>query len=407
MDASMLYALRDPAGIPTHPMVFMLLGILTFALHIFSVQLMLGASGLTLYGAFSKDARWRRLALAMVDIAKVAVSVSIVLGVAPLLFVQVIYDPFWYTSNVLSARWVIGFIAILTVAYLAMYRFYFANYGNKDARRPPRSSWAMVVSIALMLVVGFIMHVLTSEMLHPDKWMQWYAPNGEVDPSGSGLHAYNLFRFGFFISLSVPVVGAWLLAYRRFFSVRGDMEPTYLEWAAGLGVKLLTVGGFLSTVLAVLWMVTLPEKLAGFALSPWSLLILIGAAGFSGLGYLSRNNRHTMAYWGIALGVAFGLLIAVGREMLRYAALNGVHGYNFLDYQVNMDWYSTLLFFATFAIVGGTVLSYYLGVAWKAAQSEGVYTPGPVLQKLGKASIALIALWIVQYFAVGFYVWVQ
>ncbi|OZA11274.1 MAG: hypothetical protein B7X94_05450, partial [Hydrogenophilales bacterium 17-62-8] len=124
MDAAMLYALRDPAGVSAHPVIFLVLGVLTWALHIAAVQVMLGASALTIFGALSRDAHWRRLAAAMLSTAKVAVSVAIVLGVAPLLFVQVIYDPFWYTSNVLSARWVIGFIIILIAAYLALYTFY-------------------------------------------------------------------------------------------------------------------------------------------------------------------------------------------------------------------------------------------------------------------------------------------
>ena len=136
MDAAMLYALRDPAGVPSHPLVFLVLGVLTWALHIAAVQVMLGASALTLYGAFSRNPYWRRLAAAMLSTAKIAVSVAIVLGVAPLLFVQVIYDPFWYTSNVLSARWVIGFIVILIVAYLAMYMFYYRN--PKLATQPVR-----------------------------------------------------------------------------------------------------------------------------------------------------------------------------------------------------------------------------------------------------------------------------
>ena len=41
MNAEMLLALRDPAGVPSHPLVFLLLGVLTFALHIAAVQVML------------------------------------------------------------------------------------------------------------------------------------------------------------------------------------------------------------------------------------------------------------------------------------------------------------------------------------------------------------------------------
>ena len=62
MNAEMLLALRDPAGVPSHPLVFLLLGVLTFALHIAAVQVMLGSGALVLAGAFRADARWRRLA---------------------------------------------------------------------------------------------------------------------------------------------------------------------------------------------------------------------------------------------------------------------------------------------------------------------------------------------------------
>ena len=93
MTPDMLYALRDPAGIPSHPIVFLMLGVLTLALHLAAVHVMLGAGALTLRGAFSASPHWRRLAAAMLSTSKIAVSVAIVLGVAPLLFVQVVYDP--------------------------------------------------------------------------------------------------------------------------------------------------------------------------------------------------------------------------------------------------------------------------------------------------------------------------
>ena len=206
MTPDMLHALRDPAGVPSHPLVFLILGVITFALHMAAVNVMLGTGALTLRGAFSANAHWRRLAVAMLTTSKIAVSVAIVLGVAPLLFVQVVYDPFWYTSNVLSAWWVMGFIALLIAGYIALYIFYWKNH-DIEAEGGKGSVW-LVLSLALLLAVGFIVHSLTNQMLFPENWMGWYAPQGVVNPDGHSLHYWNLPRFGFFIALSAPVTGA-------------------------------------------------------------------------------------------------------------------------------------------------------------------------------------------------------
>ena len=149
MTPDMLHALRDPAGVPAHPLVFLILGVITFALHMAAVNVMLGTGALTLRGAFSANAHWRRLAVAMLTTSKIAVSVAIVLGVAPLLFVQVVYDPFWYTSNVLSAWWVMGFIALLIAGYIALYIFYWKNH-DIEAEGGKGSVW-LVLSLALLL----------------------------------------------------------------------------------------------------------------------------------------------------------------------------------------------------------------------------------------------------------------
>lgn len=402
--SAMQYALRDPAGLPFFPHLFLLLNVVVFALHIFAVQLMLGASGISIYGAYSNDANWRRLSLAMLDVAKIAVSVAIVVGVAPLLFVQVVYDPHWYVSNVLSANWVIGFIVLLIVGYWFMYMFYFKNY-NKDYSRPPKSRWSMVVSIAILLVVGFIMHMLTYQMLAPDQWQQWYMTNGQVDTTGSGIHDYNLWRFFFFISMSVPVVGGWIVAYRRFFTPRADIDQTYLDWAGSLGVKLMQIGSGIALVFFIGWMMTLPEHTASFAWSIWAIAAAVAIIGYGAMAVLVKGKMHQWGYLTPVVAVVVGLVIALMREIYRFNVLNGVFQYNPFDYPVNMDWYSTILFLGTFGVLGGVVLAYLLTVAWKAGQTEGVYTPGPVVRRLGTLSIALIALWIVQYFAIGFYIW--
>ncbi len=402
----MMYALRNPAGIPTYPIVFIALGVLTFAMHIFFVQLMLGTSLITLIGAFSQNAYWRRLGAAMLEIAKVSVSVAIVIGVAPLLFVQVTYDPHWYTSNVLSADWVISFIVLLILAYWAMYFYYFRNNKEKDKTLQPKSRWSMVVSLALMLVVGFIMHSLTKQMLHPELWQEWYMQNGTLDYSGSQLHAFSPWRFAFFISLAIPVAGAMLVTYRRFKSVREDADHDYLNWAASVGKKWMLVGSVISTVLYIGWMMTLPETAGNFATSFWG--ILGGAAvlfyGVWGLIRL-RGEARICSYMALPMGLVVGLVVAISREVLRYDILNGFFNYSFFDYKVITDWYSTGLFFLTFAIVGGSVLAYFLTIAWKAGQTVGVYTPGETVNKMGTIAIWIMTLWMVQFFAVGFYIW--
>ena len=407
MDAAMLYALRDPAGVPSHPIVFLVLGVLTWALHIAAVQVMLGASSLTLFGAFSSNPHWRRLAAAMLSTAKVAVSVAIVLGVAPLLFVQVIYDPFWYTSNVLSARWVIGFILILILAYLAMYTFYYRN--PSLATQPTRSAAHLLVSLVLMLVVGWIMHVLSYQMLLPEQWMSWYAPNGHIDPSGSSLHGYSATRFAFFILLSVAVIAAWLFAYRRYLMGRTEEDAAYIAWLLPLAHKLMLAGGVLAVASGALWLVTLPEKMAWFATSAWvwvSAIVLLATAFFPRL----LGDKLDHALWGyapFALGAVALIVVGAAREALRFVTLLGTHGYDALDYKINLDWYSISLFFITFAVLGGVVLGYLLTVAWKSGQTKGVYTPSPALTRLGNLSIGLLVLWIVQYFAIGFYLWAR
>ena len=414
MDAQALIALRDVAGIPTHPLVFLILGVATFALHIAAVQITLGASGLTVWGALSSDPHKRRLAQSMVMVAKFMLSVAIVLGVAPLLFVQVTYDPSWYTSNVLSAWWVIGFIIILIVAALLWFGFHSKN--DKLGSTPKTFCPTLaILSIVLLLVVGFIMHVLTYQMLSPEKWMSWYAPNGVLDTSGTVLHDYSLPRFLFFIMMSVPVVGAVLVGYRRYYLPRlGDeslnMSREYLDWVGRLGQNLIAVGGVLVVLLGIWWMATLPEKVASFAYSPWAILSLIFLLGFAAFARWVNSGGRMDSYWAYAVlgvGAVAGIVVAIAREILRYDILAIAHGYNPLDYPINMDWYSTILFFVTFLVVGAGALGYLITVAWKAGQTQGVYTPSPAIERIGNIAIWLIALWIVQYFAIGFYIWLS
>jgi hypothetical protein len=205
----------------------------------------------------------------------------------------------------------------------------------------------------------------------------------------------------------LPVIGAWLIAYRRYLSVRPDADMNYLKWCAHLGVELVRYGTLVTVSLGVAWMMTLPEKAASFATTPWPVLSFIIMSVPLLLTLIMKNEFKAWGYIPLTLALATGIVIAASREALRHAVLNGVHQYDFMDYKINMDWYSTVLFFATFALIGGTTLSYLITVAWRAGQTKGVYTPGPVVRRMGTIAIALLVGWIIQYFVVGFIVWAR
>jgi hypothetical protein len=155
MDASILLALRDPAGVPFYPVVFQALYVLTWALHAAFVLLALGAMGLSIFGTFSQksDSHWKLLTPHLIQTGKISISILIVLGVAPLLFTQAIYDPNWYVANTLSGMWVFIFIYTLVVAYIMYYWYYYANKKHEGGGK-----LIGIISFALLVFSGLLMH---------------------------------------------------------------------------------------------------------------------------------------------------------------------------------------------------------------------------------------------------------
>ena len=390
---NMLYALRDPAGLPFYPWAFFGVGILTWAMHFFAVALVLGGIAVALWGLSQNTPHWQRLAYAMANVSKIAVSAAIVLGVAPLLAVQVYYDPMWYTSNVLSAYWVIGFILILIVAYSAHYVFYFRN---KENPQRARAIWSIIVAGAGYVLAGFIMHSLSYQTLSPEQWLNWYAPEGHIDNSGTRLHDFNLWRFGYWLALSAPITGAYMMAYATYWSTRRDQDHAWLDFVYQLGARWVLWGSVIAAALLAAYFATLPEKLSAYRTSVWALLWL-AATLLPGVIALRARNRAFRCGYRPVLGAALGmLLVAVGREMVRYYAI--IPYYDFMDYKVNLDWFTTGVFGFTFLVLGASTLGYLLTVAWKAGKTEGMYQASDTMHLWGRFNLVLIIFWTLGYF---------
>ncbi|MBL8844269.1 MAG: hypothetical protein JNN24_00735 [Hyphomicrobium zavarzinii] len=398
---TIMNTMRDPAGVPAVPQLFQVLAVGTWVFHIAFVHLTLGAAGLAIYAFYKREAGpyWEQMSIAMTKVAKVGVSLLIVLGVAPLLFTQVIYDPQWYTSNVLSAGWAIGFIFTLIAGYCLWFAFY---WGNHEGAKRYIGVYA-VLSLALFILDGLIMHALAYQAILPDRWMEWYAPGGVVDTSGSKLHAIEWPRYLFIMSLSAPAVGLYLIAYADYFATRSDKTPEYRAFGRLLGRTIAVPGLAVSALLASWWQLDHPAA-TGLSEQPLGWLLpgfLLVLAGLTAAGY---QRLHGYAFLGIGLGVL--ALLAFWREVVRITYLTPF-GYIASDYKVHADWPSLVLFFSTLAGVGGLVGGYYLALLYRAGRVQGTYTAEPPIARLGTAAVAVLVVWIGVFFVYGVAIWIR
>ena len=384
-----LNSIRDVFGVPFYPVIFQVLMVLTFALHIICVNVVIGGTAVAIWGRLKGSDYSLRLSRAFARANTVMTSLAIVLGVAPLLFVQVIYDPFWYTSGNLSAWWTLIFLVAIAAAFSFAYLFYLGKRENGGSL-----FWALLSFVSL-IVAAVIIHALSVQIIHPEKWSSWVVSNGHVDLSGSKLHAIEIPRFLHFILPSFAITGVYMMLYGWYF--RGKYSDSYTQWVAELGAKIALYASCLQGLAGIWWLLTTPTS---FMFHPITLVGVLAAAAF--VGYLFKVQSDPI---GKALSTGFFAFVAVFlmsavREFLRYTLLTK-QGYNLYAYKMSMSVGSTVLFFVTF-VMGLLVIAYPIAVVYKLGKST---SEEPLelkeLDGFGKIAAALPVVWFVVVAVLG------
>ncbi|MBX6422736.1 hypothetical protein [Thermosulfurimonas sp. F29] len=374
--------LRDLSGLPFYPWLFEFLLVLTLALHLLVVNLVLGSTMFLLWGRLFGGSFGLRLSRSLSRVLPISLSWAIVLGVAPLLFIQVIYDPFWYFSNVISAWWALAFLGLIALAFSLAYLYYLRG-GYEGAGNP---LWILLALMALLLVAAII-HALSLQAVHPEKWPEWTAESRGLFETGGRLHAFSLPRYLHFILASVAVTGIFLMLYARYFEVRKDFDPSYLAWVGRIGVRTALVFSLLQAGAGLWWLGSLPAEFR-FYTQPLFLLAALSALLLILLLFVARRDpaRHSLRVAVVAGLTVF--LMSYAREVLRMKYLSRA-GYRFSDYPVNPSWSSTALFFLSF-LMGLLILGYVGLVAYRAGRGQReVGAHG-----WGKLAVALCWIWI-------------
>ncbi len=343
----------DPNPLPAPYWVFELLLVTTFFLHIVAMNLMLGGGVLALVSKWRSRNResGHRLFLDVAKRLPVLLPATITLGIAPLLFVQVLYGQFFYTSSIVMAWPWFLVLVFLTIAY---YGFYYVSY--RGGRPSARAGEVMLFSVILVFLIGFLFSNNLTLSQTPSRWVGKYFAN----PDGWNLNLTEptlIPRFLHFFVAAVAV-GGLLLVFLAMANWKRDNE--YARQILQFGGKAFMHATMAQFVVGIIFLVSLPRDLRMMFMGDnllATILFLIGVTGGIGAIFLMsdalrKESIRTAAFYvpGI-LGVVIACM-SIMRDILRDAYLKPY--FHPGQFAVETQWSVFPLFLVLF--LGGVIL---------------------------------------------------
>ncbi len=350
----------DPIPLPAPVWIFKVLHCTVLSLHFVTVQWMLGWLLIGLVWNFFGRARQNAPMIAgsgrIAGTLPILMTYLINFGIPPLLFAQVLYGNFLYTSSVLIGAWWMSVIALVILTYSALYA------GSMRAEKT-RGWWGFgLVALLLAVSIAKIYSTNMTLMLRPEAWVEMFRANAH----GTGLPPADPTttpRWLFMLAGGLTVGGLALITTgaRKKASAENGFLVFHGGWIAAAGALLQA---------AVAWRVfhTQPQaiqtKLSASAFyGPLPIVWLALAAVVVVLGLLATVLREKATGWlatGAALlGVLLTATMTIYRDGIRDLTLLA-NGFDVWDAKVVANWPVVLLFLAIF--VAGL-----LGMGWLIA----------------------------------------
>jgi len=229
---------------------FQFLLLLTFPLHLLAMNAMVGGLAIGVVQQFRGGKSAVSLAHRIAFSLPLVIALAVNFGVAPLLFLQVLYGHFIYTSSVLMGLFWISVIPILIVAYYGayLYDFKFSVLGSAG-------KWVGLAVLVLLLCIGYFFVNNMLLMTLPEQFAAYFQHrDGSLLVSGESefLPRYLHMMIG-----AIAVGGLFVALLGRF---RGTENNDLRDFADRVGMNTFYVMTFINVAAGIWYLISLPKE---------------------------------------------------------------------------------------------------------------------------------------------------
>lgn len=229
---------------------FQFLLMLTFPLHLLAMNAMLGGLVHGVVQHLRGGEVQRRLAHRIAIATPLVIALAVNLGVAPYLFIQVLYGQFIYTSSILMGIYWILVVPLLMLAYYGAYLYDF-RFGSLG--RP-----GVVIATGCCLIFLVIAAVFSSNMLLmvlPERFGAYFSHmNGSLLITD---HPTFLPRYLHMVLGALAIGGLFVALLGRF---RSDRDLYLAEHAQEYGLRAFLLFTGTNILVGVVYLMSLPRE---------------------------------------------------------------------------------------------------------------------------------------------------
>lgn len=296
--------------------------VILFLIHILFVNLMIGASVLSVFFEIL-GLTWKRfddLAKKIAQTITVNKSLAVVLGVGPLLCINLAYTIHFYSANALTGYAWISIVPLVILAFLLSYLYkYTWDKWTGVAKKLHLLVGGMAAFLFLTIPLIFLSNI--NLMLFPDRW-------SDVQGFFSSLRVGNVFpRYFHFLTASLALTSLFLAGWfgRKKFIIQKDLPEFSRPQLRRLFYRIALYLSIAQLVFGPLLLFTLPYR--GVTNELWVVILSGVTVAIGGFVLLYRAIRAPDARLGryyVWLWVLFGIVVlfmGTGRHLYREASL--------------------------------------------------------------------------------------